>query len=121
MPPRLLVTASTPLRPLLTAHLLTSSPPASPAACLRASRPSPPHLPAPPHLTLCPPPASHPSLYLPVPPHLALCPPPASPCLPNAEVLNKSVALHMNINAAEGLQDELNTIKLLNFNLLLII
>ena len=24
---------------------------------------------------------------------------------PNAEVLNKSVALHMNINAAKGLQD----------------
>jgi len=28
---------------------------------------------------------------------------------PNAEVLNKSAALHMNINAAKGLQDVLKT------------
>lgn len=28
---------------------------------------------------------------------------------PNAEVLNKSHALHMNINAAKGLQDVLKT------------
>lgn len=28
---------------------------------------------------------------------------------PNAEVLNKSGALHMNINAAKGLQDVLKT------------
>ncbi|KAG8051342.1 hypothetical protein GUJ93_ZPchr0009g1409 [Zizania palustris] len=62
-------------------------------------------------------PDSQPSLHLPVPLHLAFCPPtsalcplPASLCLPNAEVLNKSVALHMNINAAKGLQDDLKTI-----------
>jgi len=28
---------------------------------------------------------------------------------PNAEVLNKSAALHMNINAAKGLQDVLKS------------
>ncbi|XP_048435046.1 T-complex protein 1 subunit zeta 2-like [Pyrus x bretschneideri] len=28
---------------------------------------------------------------------------------PNAEVLNKSAALHMNINASKGLQDVLKT------------